>query len=863
MSKRRMARSATGVKAAVALALGRILLKIHRPYLIANNPKSVRHFQSPSPIHEARMTTDLRHAIREFRKRPALTLTAVLSLALGIGATTAVFSVIYAVLINPYPYRDANRIVQINLVDMDHAGLERWTGYTGADADQFRQLKSFESVVPIAGWNLTTTDSDLPEDVRSLSVYPGFPDHWGVPAMMGRWLIPSDAPAGSDPQPVVVLSYKFWQRYYLGDPHVIGRTIRLVHQPYEIVGVMPPRFQWGAVDLYRPAKVTQDPSLKYFISLKLRKDVPIDQANAELQPLVEQIAKQRPAYFPASFRVKLLRITDLYARDIGSTLYVLLAAVASLLLIGCGNVSILLLARGIERQHEFAVRAAVGADRSRILRQLLTESFAIAAAGSALGLLIAWHSVALIVSFIPVDSLPPESIIKVNIPVALFSVVLAFVSTIIAGLWPALQFSRPNIAQLLQSGMRRIAGNTRARRSHNIMIGVQVALTVALLALGATAAKGFLRLMDAKLGYDPQNCLVFFVPVHDNSHVSLQDRVEFYEQIRAGIASLPQFAGATISGNGTPPSSGNDTRIEFLGRSDLGQPELRMNFIGPEFFSLLHIPLLQGRVWDHAELMRSGSFAVVNESMAHKYWPNGDAIGHQLRTPDLIDQAPYSPSAPGATGWLQIIGVVADSLNDGMRSPIQPAIYVPYSLHVWMGTQILAKTRVPPLSTVKDAKAQVAKIDPDQQVTEPSDLYSVIKRDSEYAQQRLVATLFGVFSILALTLAVVGLYSVVSYSVATRTNEFGIRMALGARAADVFRLVLSSTTSSVGSGLLLGLIISLAFSKLASHWVNEPSRDPIILTLVTATLIASALAASLIPARRASTTDPMTALRHD
>ena len=809
------------------------------------------------------IAADLRHSFREFRKRPALTLTAILSLALGIGATTAVFSVIYAVLINPYPYRGANRIVQINLLDSERPGLERWTGYTGPQADQFRHLKSFESVVPIQGWNLTTTDGDLPEDVRCLSIWPGAPNHWGVPAMMGRWLIPSDAPDGNDPQSVVVLSYKFWQRYFLGDPNVIGRKIRLAHKPYEIVGVMPPRFRWGNVDLYRPDKVNQDPTNSFFVSLKLRDGVTPDQASAELQPVVEQMAKERPANFPVSFRAKVVPITDLYARDIGTTLYVLLAAVASLLLIGCGNVSILLLARGIERQHEFAVRAAVGAGRARILRQLLTESFVIAGAGSVLGLLIAWRSVALIVAFLPNESFPPESIIGINIPVALFSVALAFVTTIVSGLWPALQISRPNLAQLLQRGIRRIAGSSRARRSHNIMIGAQVALTVALLALGGTAGKGFLRLINAKLGYEPQNCLGVFIPVHDNAHVSLKDRVQYYEQLRAAFVSLPQVADATISGNATPPSNGNDARIEFLGRPELGQPEIRMNFMGPEFFSVLQIPLLQGRVWDHAELMRSAPFAVVNESMARQYWPNGDALGHQLRAPDLIDQPPYNPSAPGATNWLQIIGVIADSRNDGMRSPIRPAIYVPYSLHVWMGTQILVKTRVPPLSTVKDLRAQIAKVDPDQQMTEPNDLYSIITHDSEYAQQRLMATLFGIFSILALTLAVVGLYSVVSYSVATRTNEFGIRIALGARAADVFRLVLSSTTTSVGAGILAGLALSLAFSKLATRWVNEPSRDPFILTFVALTLIAAALAASLIPARRAASTDPMTALRHD
>jgi predicted permease len=809
------------------------------------------------------IAADLGYSFRELRKRPGFTITAILSLALGIGATTAVFSVIYAVLINPFPYRGAERIVEIHLLDMNSAGSDHFTNYSGADAEQFRKLKSFESVVPIQGWNLTTTDGDLPEDVRALSVYPGFPDHWGVPAMMGRWLVPSDAPLGSDPQPVVVLSYKFWQRYFLGDPHVIGRTIRLVHQPYEIVGVMPPRFQWANVDLYRAAKVTQDPHPAYFVSLKLREGVTIDQANAELQPLLDQMAKARTAYFPASFRGSLVRITEIYARRLGTTLYVLLAAVASLLLIGCGNVSILLLARGIERQHELAVRSAVGADRSRILRQLLTESFAIAAAGSAVGLFIAWRAVASIVAFLPPDSFPSESVAGINIPVAFFSVALAFVTTIFSGLWPALQISRPNLAQLLQNGMRRIAGSSRARRSHNIMIGAQIALTVALLALGATAARGFLRLIDAELGYDPQNCVAFFIPVHDNSHVSLQDRVAFYDQIRARIASLPQVTSATISGNATPPLNGNDSRIEFLGRPDLGQTEIRMNFIGPEFFSLLHIPLLQGRVWDHSETMRSGGFAVINESMAHQYWPNGDAIGHQLRTPDLIDQPPYSPSAPGATGWLQIVGVVADSRNDGMRSPIKPAIYVPYSLYVWMGTGILVKTKVPPLSAMKDIRAQVAQVDPDQQITDSIDLDSLIKHDSEYAQQRLVATLFGIFSVLALALAVVGLYSVVNYSVATRTNEFGIRMALGAKAADLFRLVLSSTTTSVGAGLLVGLTLSLAFSKLAARWVNEPSDDPLILALVAATLIAAATAASLLPARHAAASDPMTALRHE
>jgi putative ABC transport system permease protein len=807
------------------------------------------------------LISDLRYSMRELRKRPGFTLTATLSLALGIGATSAVFSVVYAVLLNPYPYRDPDRIMEIHLLDSQ--GNDRVTGYSGPEIAQLRQLKSFESVVALQGWNLTTTDGDLPEDVRTLSISPESPNHWGVPAMRGRWLIPADAPPGGEPQPIAVLSYQFWQRYFAGDPNVIGRTLRLVHKPYQIVGVMPPRFQWGGNDLYRAAKVTHDPKTGYAVSLKLRKDATVAQANAELEPVVQEMARVRPAYFPISFRVNLQSIVDLYARPLGTTLYVLLGAVATLLMIGCGNVSILLLARGIERHHEFAVRSAVGAGRSRILRQLLTECFVIAAVGSAIGLFIAWRGLAVIVAFLPEYSFPAESAIRINIPVVLFSIGLAFAATIVSGLWPALQISRPNLAQLLQNGMRRIAGGTRARRTHSIMVGAQVALTLLLLTLASTAAKGFLRLLNTDLGYDAQNAVSLGIPVHDNSHVSWPDRVEYFDQLRAAIAAMPQVVSAAISSNATPPLNGNDCRIEFLGRADLGIIEIRMNFISSEYFSLLHISLLQGRVWDHRETMRAAAVAVINQSMARQYWPNGDAIGRQLRTADLIDQPPYSPSAPASTGWLQIVGIVADARNDGMRSPIKPAIYVPYSLHTWMSTQILAKTRVPPLSPLQDMRTQIAKVDPDQQIAYPRDLHRLITTEPEYAQQRLVATLFSILSMLALALATVGLYSVVSYGVTTRTNEFGIRLALGAKASDVYRMVLSSTSVNVGAGLLAGVLVSAIFGKFATKWVNESSRNPLLLGGVTLVLVAAALLASLVPARRAATVDPMVALRYE
>jgi putative ABC transport system permease protein len=804
--------------------------------------------------------SDLQYSARELRKRPGFVLTAVLSLALGIGATSAVFSVIYAVLIDPFPYPNAERMVEFRL--LDKSGNTRGTGFNGPQIQQIRQAKSVESVAGMDGWNLTTTDGDIPEDVVTSYLTPNAPNHWGVAALYGRWLVPSDAPYGQDPQPVVVLSYEFWQRYYLGDPNVIGRTIQLVHKPYEVVGIMPPRFKWSEAQLYLPLKLTEDPHIFEGVSLRLKPGVTIAQATAELQPLVERFAKDSPQNYPENFRISLRSIIELYARPLGTTLYILLGAVASLLLIGCGNVSILLLARGTERQHELAVRAAIGAERSRIIRQLLTESLSIGLIGALLGALIAWKSLPLIVAWMP-HRFPAESVIKVNIPVLLFCVGLAIITSVIFGLSPALQLSRPDVARLMQGSGRRVAGSASAKRAHNTLIAAQVALTILLLTIASAAGKGFMHILSAHLGYEPQNVMSVPIPIHENTYKDWQTRSQYFENIRSRIGSMPEVVEVGISTNATPPSNGNHQRVEIFGKGTAENPEVSLNFIDQNYFSVLHIPMAEGRLWDRPEILRAAHLAVINQTMAHQFWPNGNAIGQQIRVPNLKDQPPYSPAAPDPDGWLQIIGVASDALNDGLRDPIKPAVFVPYSLQMRMFTQIIVRTKVPPLSILHDIRAQLIQIDREQQVMQVRDLETWIKDEDLYSQQRFIATLFAVFAVLALVLAAVGLYSVVSYGVATRTNEFGIRLALGAKATDVFRLVLSSTAGSVGSGLVVGLILSLAFSKLATRWVNETSRDPLILTFVVVLLIASAVAASLAPARRAASTDPMTALRYE
>jgi predicted permease len=525
-------------------------------------------------------------------------------------------------------------------------------------------------------------------------------------------------------------------------------------------------------------------------------------------------------------------------------------------------VSILLLARGAQREHELAVRAALGAQRPRIIQQLLTESLVIAVAGATLGVVFAWRSLALLIAWIPENSYPAESVIQMNLPVLLFSVGVAITTAVVCGISPAVQLSRPDLSRVMQSSMRRIMGSAHGKRTHSVLVGAQVALTLLMLTAAGAAAKGFLRLINADLGYDPHQTMSVPIPVHENTYGSWKERSEYFEQIRAKLAAMPEVIAAGISTNATPPSNGSDNRIEIAGRSELVKPVVRLNFVSPEYFPVLHIPLFQGRVWDHAETMRGARLAVINQTMARQYWPKSDAIGKQFRIAGLKNEPPYSPAAEGSDGWIQIVGVVADARDDGLRNAVKPAVYVPYSLKMRMFTQILVRTRVAPLSLLRNVRTAIVQIDRNQQVMRVRDLDQWITGLPEYGQQRLVAMLFAIFSMLALVLGAAGLYSVVSYGVATRTNEFGIRMALGARARDVVRIVVSAILVNVCAGLAAGLALSVAFDSIAARWVTESSRDPVILSTVTLLLLGVALAACFVPARRAALVDPMNSLRY-
>lgn len=806
---------------------------------------------------------DLRFFFREVRRKPGLALTAIISLALGIGATTAVFSVIYGLLANPFPYKAADRM--IHLVVVNESGDDSWIGVTGPQLKLLRQAKCIESAAATWGtWNLTTTDEELPQDVPSVQLSADAGSFFGVPALMGRTFIPSDAPEGQDPEAVVVLSYLFWQRHFNSDPSVIGRNLQLVHKNYMIVGVLPSRFTWQDADVYLPLKITNDSTINFGPLIRLKPGITHAAANAELQPLVEQFAKETPNHFPKKFRVRVKGLNDQFVEHLGKSLFLLFAAVALLLLIGCANVSILLLARGTARQHELAVRSAIGASRGRIYRQLLTEALALSLLGALAGVGLAYRLLPLLITWLPEFSFPHEVVIGINLPVLAFNCMIAILTGVLSGLAPAIQFSRPQVSRLMQAGSRRTTGSAHGKRMHGLLVAGQIALTLLLLTSAAAATNGFLHLVQTNLGYDPHNVMSVGIPVHQNAHVGWEDRANYFKQILSRVAAMPEVSVAGISTNATPPSNGWDQSSEIFGSSSVAREQLRANFISSEYFAVLRIPLLQGRLWTSDEIARGARLTVINQTMAHRYWPNGDVLGKQVRLPDLKGELPFSPAVPDSNSWLQIIGVVADARDDGLRKPIKPAVYVPYTLRMQVWTQILVRTRTAPLSVLNRVRAEVKAVDPDQQVFgKTRDLEQWIQGEDEYAYGRLVAALFTGFSLVALALAAAGLFSVVSYGVAQRTNEFGIRMALGASRGHVLRLVFGSMARNVIGGLACGVALSLLLGRILHKVAEGSEQSPLIFAGVTLLLGLACALATLLPARRASSVDPMEALRYE
>jgi predicted permease len=800
---------------------------------------------------------DLRFSFRQMSKNSRFAFTAVISLALGIGATTAIFSVLYAGLLFPYPYRDSDRIVTLGIYSKD--GGSSAVNPNGSQIEALQRSPVIERVLATGYQAMNLTGREFPENVTVIAVDGDTFNDLGVPPLFGRGILPSDTTGGL--QPVVVLSYKFWRRHFFSDPNVVGRVLELDHKNYQIVGVAGPRFTWATADVYQPLKLTQDPNITFLVWPRLKPGVSYEAASAALQPIVEQFAREMPNKYPRNFEVNVEPLNAWAFRRVGGTLYCMFGSVLLLLVIGCVNVSILLLAQGIAREHELAVRAAIGAARGRIVRQLLSESLLLAAIGAVLGVWLSYAMLAGIRLLLPPYALPSEAAIHINLPVLLFSMGLALATVPLFGVWPALQLSRTSPGQIIQSSAPRMTASLRLRRTHSLLIASQIAVTLLLLAASGSAIKEFVRMLHRPLGYEPRNVMSVGIPIHRDSYTTWEARENYFAELRSKVAETPGVTGAAVSIFSNPPRSGWDGRFQISGRATNEPQTASVHLVSSEYFDVLRIPLLQGRAWNSAEDRAAAPVALINRTFAQRYFLKQDALAHSLKLGMVED--PAILGSPGRTDtWLQIIGVVDDFLDDGMNNPVQPAILVPYTYNLARGMQLLVRTVAPPLTLVNAVKTQLAQVNPDQQTQNNiEELVAWISNGPEWQREHLAAWSFGIFAVLAMTLAAVGLYSVVSYSVVQRTNEFGIRMVLGAQRGNLVRLAFRSVVTSIAGGIAAGVALSVALSTLISKWTQGSVRDPGILFAGIAALALVTAVAGVIPARRAAAIDPMAALR--
>jgi predicted permease len=810
-----------------------------------------------------RLWQDIRYALRGLKRNPGFSSVAILSLALGMGATTSMFSLIYAVLLHPVPYADWQRLAYpIYFNDDQPTSPAWWFTLTWSQYQQLLKTDCIEDVLGDDDRPSAITGGDMPEAVTLTYITENAGSFLRVPALLGRNIQMSDS---AQQQAVVVLSYDFWMRHYNGNRDVIGKTLELEHRPYNIVGVMPRDYTWEP-DLYAPMSLLPTSGRNVLSIMKLKPGISLGRANAEIDSLVHQFAHQTPQNFPVSFRMHLEHITDRIVTTAGHTLILLFAAVVMLLIVGCTNCSILLLARGMSRQSELAVRAAIGASRHRILRQLIVEALVLAVIGSLLGILLAFWMAKLIFSLFP-DVFMHESVVRINLPVLAFSIALALLSGLAFGLLPSLRLSLPDLAQVMQATARKVAGGSGQARSLNTLIAAQVALTTVIMGAAGAAIGGFMQMTHRNFGYDPAHVMSVPIPLHEHSYPTREGRAAYFTTLKEKIAAVPGIAKVALSADATPPDDGDNLPFEILGTPYAQRQYLRADFVDRDYFSTLGIPVLQGHLWDQTDDARGGAVAVINQTLAHRYFPNGDAIGRQIRTPTLTLQEGDPGQLVGVSdsnGWLEVVGIVADSLNNGLDRPVLPALYVPRSRFMGAGTQLLIRTQGAPLAAVHDVQRAILSVNPEQQTAlNVRDLNQWIEQQPEFKQQRLFSVLFALFSGLALALALAGLYSVVSYSVAQRTNEFGIRMALGARRAHVLWIVCRNTGITVSSGLLAGMLVFLALQTFLAHWTQNSYTSPFLLAPVAVLFILCAALACMIPALRATFIDPMQAVRYE
>jgi len=808
---------------------------------------------------------DVRYALRNMRKTPGFAVVAILTLALGIGASTAIFSVMHNILVEPFPYRDAQRYMSMQVHDTERSEPGGRAGYLGAELlDITEQNHVFDGVIANDNTDVLYRTAEGSQRFDGNFITPGTFEFFGMQPLLGRMAQAADYEPGAPP--VFVLRYKTWMKSFGGDPGIVNKSFVLNGVSRTLIGIMPPRFGWGDADMWIPQKPSRAATGKtvagafqqhWFLMGHLKPGVSMKEAVADLTVVANNLAKVYPTEYPKHFSVQVESLTNLVVGQFRTTLYIVLAAVGLLLLIGCGNVANLLLARATTREKEFAIRSALGANRWRLIRQLLVESVILAIGGAAVGTLLAWGGLKSLVALMPQRIIPAEAVIQLNTPVLLFTLGVAIMTALVFGLVPALKAAQKDINDPLRDSGKGISGGFRHGKLRDAVVVLEVGLSLTLLVGAGLLMRSFVALREVHLGLQPDHVLVARLPLPVDRYKTAEQVAGFYRPLLQRLKALPGVMEATETST-LPPYGGIPSDIEIPGKTHAEKWNALFQLCSEGYFGVVKIQFLDGRTFTEAEVNGARKLAVVNQTFAKKFLGNENPIGRQVRIARLteFEDAVKEP-------MFEIIGLVADAKNQGLQDPPMPEVWIPYTVTGSSFRGILVRTAGEPMAMMNAVQHEIWATDANVALTFTGTLESFISQFS-YAGPRFGFFLMMIFGAMGLVLVTIGVYSVLAYTTARRTQEIGIRMALGAKSSDVQGMVIRMGLRLVGIGVVLGLIVSLAIGRvIATQLWGVSAYDPWTLVSVPVVLLITGMVACWLPARRAARVDPLVALRYE
>jgi putative ABC transport system permease protein len=787
---------------------------------------------------------DIVFSFRSLRKDRAALSLSLLALALGVGSTTAMFSVIDNILLEPWPYADGNHL---SVVEIHDSTSNEPYGRTFFSQPEFAELQKSNHIF---------RDSIAAHPDRALWTHGSTPEVLGVAPVMGRFLLPSDAKPGAPA--VFVMSYKMWQAKFSGSRELLGKVFTFDGKPTTLIGIMPPRFTYFGADIWQPRDVnpaeTEFTAPWFLLTGHLKPELTLKSAQPDVALVAQRLAKTYPKNYPKKFDVRVISLTDMVVGQFRRTLYLLLGAVGLLLLIACANVANLLLAKATAREKELAVRSSLGAGKWQIVRLLLTESMLLALAGAAVGVILAWAELHVLVAIIPANTFPSEAHISLNGRVLAAATALAALTALLFGLAPALGLFTSNLNDPLKAGGRGNSGFRRGRLRNLLIIG-EVALSLILLTAAGLMMRSFFIMRQADLGFKPDKMVTTQIRLAGNNYKTADQQALFGRELTTRLSALPGVLSVTAAVD-FPPFGGINTDFEAPGKTHTQTWKGQMAFCDPQFFPTVGMRLLRGRLLTPADISGKRKVAVVNQQLATKFFPGEDPVGKQIKLVGL-EQAPQ----PVANPVFEIVGVVSDIKNHGLREATLPQTYSPLPLSSYGIYIVFIRTVNNPATLTKALAGAVLAMDRNLLPQQTSTVEESINQ-FELAQPRFGLQMFAAFAVIGLLLVSVGVYSVVSYTVSQQLREIGIRMALGGTRSDIRNWVLGSGMRFILIGIGCGFVIAFVLLRvLKSEISGINASDPITLTFVIVLLALVGLIACCVPALRATRVDPATALR--